>query len=86
MRTVQNKKYAILSMQRVFNFGSVLQAYSLRKIIQELTKGSVSFLDIDETNVLPSKKTIRGSADYQEPVAYPSGVFQRGKRWILLGC
>ena len=36
----------ILSMQRVMNYGSLLQAYSLRKILQELGH-SVRFIDIE---------------------------------------
>ena len=80
---MQSRKYAILSMQRVVNFGSVLQAYSLRKMIRQITNSSVSFLDIDDANVLLSKKTIRASADYQEPAAYPPGLLQKGKRWIF---
>ena len=38
-------KVGILSMQKVINFGSFLQAYALKKIIQELGH-SVSFVDI----------------------------------------
>ena len=43
----KNMKIAILSMQRVINYGSVLQAYSLKELIQELTKNEVQFIDID---------------------------------------
>lgn len=39
-------KVAILSMQHVNNFGSVLQAYSLKKIVEEISGGQVFFLPI----------------------------------------
>ena len=78
---MHGRKFAILSMQRIVNFGSVLQAYSLRKMIQELTGSGVTFLDIEDENSLPSKRTIRSSADYSTPAAYPPGLLQRGKRW-----
>ncbi|MBU5428785.1 polysaccharide pyruvyl transferase family protein [Kineothrix sp. MSJ-39] len=39
-------KVCILSMQRVSNFGSVLQSYSLKKLIEE-NGDSVSFIDIE---------------------------------------
>jgi len=76
-------KIAILSMQRVVNYGSVLQAYSLRSILQELTGETVDFLDIEENLVLPSQKTIKETMDYEEPAAYPPGLLQKAKRWIF---
>lgn len=51
-------KIAILSMQRVINYGSVLQAYSLKSIIEELSKENVKFIDIDRSekiNLLENK-------------------------------
>ena len=80
------KKYAILSMQRIVNFGSVLQAYSLRKILKEATDCPVSFVDIDDATVLSSRQTVRNSVDYDAPAAYPPGLFQRAKRWIFARC
>lgn len=77
------KKIAILSMQRVVNFGSVLQAYSLRELLQEMIDAPVTFLDIDETAVLCSRNSVPGSVDYDVPAAYPPGLFQRGKRWVI---
>lgn len=79
----QKMKIAILSMQRIVNFGSVLQAYSLRGMIQSLTDLPVVFLDIDEGNVLESQKSIRESVDYEQPAAYPPGIWQKGKRWLI---
>lgn len=75
------KKIAILSMQRVVNFGSVLQAYSLRETVQTITGAPVSFLDIDETDMVSSRKSVPEAADYDVPAAYPRGIFQRAKRW-----
>lgn len=42
-------KIAILSMQRVINYGSVLQAYSLQQMIKKVTGELPEFIDIDET-------------------------------------
>ena len=77
------RKYAILSMQRVVNFGSVLQAYSLREILREITGATATFLDIDDTTAIPSIKLVRESVDYDDPAAYPPGLLQRGKRWMI---
>ena len=79
----ENKKIAILSMQRVVNFGSVLQAYSLRELVREITDASVSFLDIEEADVLPSRKSVPESTDYDAPAAYPKGMLQKAKRWLI---
>jgi hypothetical protein len=78
-----NKKIAVLSMQRVVNFGSVLQAYSLRDILREITDAAVTFLDIEEQPSVPSRKSVKKSVDYDAPAAYPPGVMQRVKRWCI---
>lgn len=57
-------KTAILSMQRVINYGSVLQAYSLKKIIEDITGESVRFIDIDSTEKIPVSGTITTHQDY----------------------
>ena len=77
------KCIAILSMQRIVNFGSVLQAYSLRNIIWELTGQKASFLDIDLSDCCPSIKSIPESVDYETPVAYPPGNMQKAKRRVI---
>ena len=50
---------SILSMQRVLNYGSVLQAYGLKKMLESLSKNnSVEFLDVvckNENNSTESK-------------------------------
>lgn len=76
-------KIAILSMQRVVNFGSVLQAYSLREILKKTADVSVNFMDIEEKNVLPSRKSVPESTDYDVPAVYPKGIFQKAKRWLI---
>lgn len=77
------KRIAILSMQRIVNFGSVLQAYSLRNIIWELTGQMASFVDIDLSDCCPSMKSIPESVDYETPVAYPPGLVQKAKRRVI---
>lgn len=54
------KKVCILSMQKVNNFGSLLQAYCLKNIVEELD-ASVSFIDIEgndkDRSLLTESKT-----------------------------
>lgn len=38
------KKVGIMSMQRIYNYGSFLQAYGLKKMIESLG-GKVTFID-----------------------------------------
>ena len=59
MREEMDMKASILSMQRVQNMGSLLQAYSLKKMLETLDY-SVSFMDIqkiEEDNCLLEGKT-----------------------------
>lgn len=76
-------KIAILSMQRVLNVGSVLQAYSLSSILRELGAESVDFLDIEEAKVLPSIKTIQESDDYDQNADYSKSAKQRIKNGLV---
>ena len=69
-------KLAILSMQRIVDFGSVLQAYSLRKMISDVTGEKASFIDIDYSDVV-KKNT--------EPVIDNKGISAYRKRGILAG-
>ena len=41
-------KIDILSMQRVYNYGSFLQAYGLKKLIENKGDHTVSFIDIEQ--------------------------------------
>lgn len=79
----EKRKIAILSMQRIVNFGSVLQAWSLRELIKEATGADMSFLDIEDIPALKSKKSVSSAADYQTAANYSKALTQRGKRWII---
>ena len=76
-------KIAILSMQRVVNFGSVLQAYSLRKILESIVKEPVRFIDIEEDRVCYSKRTNSQETDTKEEKALSNSIVAKGKRWIM---
>ena len=56
-------KIAILSMQRVINYGSVLQAYSLKEIIESITGEHVDFIDPILDNTLAVNMPVRDSDD-----------------------
>ena len=79
----KKRTIAILSMQRIVNFGSVLQAWSLRELIWDATGLWAEFLDIEDEPALPSRKSTAERADYETEAAYPQGLFQRGKRWTI---
>lgn len=75
-------KTAILSMQRVVNYGSVLQAYSLREMVCQAAGEMPDFLDIQDEPSLPVRRSIQETdADYAAPVS--NRLLQRGKRWII---
>lgn len=76
-------KIAILSMQRVINFGSVLQAYSLQKILEKISNEPVQFIDIDESHVCFSKKTVCEEAETGAPKVLSNSVFARAKRKLI---
>lgn len=76
-------KIAILSMQRVVNFGSVLQAYSLQKILEGISKESVRFIDIEEDRVCYSKKTNSQEKDTGEKKVLSNSIIAKGKRWSI---
>ncbi|MBP3633294.1 MAG: Coenzyme F420 hydrogenase/dehydrogenase, beta subunit C-terminal domain [Oscillospiraceae bacterium] len=79
----EKKPLAIVSMQRVVNFGSVLQAYSLRTLLKELYDGPVCFLDIDEKTRVPVRENAEEEADYASEAHYPPGLLQKAKRWSI---
>lgn len=76
-------KTAILSMQRVVNYGSVLQAWSLREMIRDVTGEEAVFLDIEDQPAVESSGSVKTSADYETAAHYSRSLFQRGKRWII---
>ena len=56
-----DKKIGIMSMQRIINYGSFLQAYGLKKMIESISKSEVEFVDykfgIDITDRLKKAQT-----------------------------
>lgn len=61
---------AILSMQRVINYGSVLQAYSLKGIIEDITGEQVDFIDPVLENTMAVDMPVRDSDDYEKKEQY----------------
>ena len=80
---VQGMRIAILSMQRVENYGSVLQAWSLREMVRELTGDLPEFLDIESAPVLRSKAKNLETNEYGQAHQLSRGILQRGKRWCF---
>lgn len=78
-----SRKIGILSMQRIVNFGSVLQAWSLREMIREASGNSAVFLDIQDQPALPTLADNVSAKDYAAPAAYSRSILQRGKRWVI---
>lgn len=70
----------ILSMQRVINYGSFLQAYALRELLKQAGAGSVSFVDIEPGRILvevPSKFVRRFKALFK--VIFTGQVIERSR-------
>ena len=78
-----SRKIGILSMQRIVNFGSVLQAWSLREMVREVSGDCAVFLDIQDRPALPTLADNVSALDYAAPAAYSRSLLQRGKRWII---
>lgn len=76
-------KIAILSMQRVLNFGSVLQAYSLQKILEGITGENIQFIDIEEDRICFSKKTVFEDSVPGKEKPMSRDFFSRAKRWTI---
>lgn len=70
-------------MHRVVNYGSVLQALSLREMIRQATGDEASFVEIHNRNLLPCRQLIRYEMDYQEKPYAPHSLFEKGKRKIF---
>ena len=75
-------KVAILSMQRVKNYGSVLQAYSLKKMIDEITGEEAAFLDPVYNDYYPAKMPVIDSDDYESESDYRINIISRYIRKI----
>lgn len=76
-------RIAILSMQRVLNFGSVLQAYSLQKILERITGENIQFIDIEEDRICFSMKTVFEESCLGEEKPLSRNLFSRAKRWTI---
>lgn len=59
-------KIGILSMQRVINYGSVLQAYSLKRMLEDISGDVVKFIDIDRSDLIPVAGNITTGQDYKK--------------------
>lgn len=82
MKGNNTMKISILSMQRVVNYGSVLQAWSLRQMVQRITGREVGFLDIQDQPSIPVE-TNTADKDYVVPADYPPGILQKAKRKLI---
>lgn len=76
-------KIAILSMQRVENYGSVLQAWSLREMVREATGTTPQFIDIEQASVLESMAENAETREYGGAQQLSRSILQRGKRWCF---
>lgn len=75
-------KVAILSMQRIVNYGSVLQAYSLKKLVEE-SGAEVSFLDIQEDDCIDVEMPVRAKDEVTEKLYRKRTFFQRAKEKLF---
>lgn len=78
------KKVCILSMQRVQNFGSLLQSYSLKKVLEEIGC-EVHFIDIEKNeqdNCLTENKSVRFDKE-QEMSNNLLSKFKKIDRYII---
>ncbi len=75
------KKIGIMSMQRIINYGSFLQAYGLKKTIESLNKNNkVEFIDYKfEKSVL--KKTIKDTLLYKIISHYNIPLYLNNKKY-----
>ena len=72
---------AILSMQKIINYGSVLQAYSLKHIMEDITSEEVKFIDIDENTTVPVNMPIKDTDDYA--VSRKIGMVEKVKKYLM---
>lgn len=76
-------KIGILSMQRVINYGSVLQAWSLREMVRQATGATAEFIDIEDSPALESLAGNAEAEEYAPKAAMSRTLLQRGKRWCF---
>lgn len=75
-------KIGLLSMQRVKNYGSVLQAYSLKKIIEDIVGEEVKFIDPTYDDYYLANMPIVDSDDYEGNADYSMNTVLRYYRRI----
>lgn len=74
------KKICILSMQKVDNFGSLLQSYSLKKIIENLNH-KVNFIDIKENK--DDNKLLCEKINFSEEINAKKSKFSKIDKFAL---
>ena len=70
-------KIAILSMQKIINYGSVLQAYSLQQIVEDITGTKVDFIDIEENDLVNVNMPIKDGDDNTIPLLLDRSLLGR---------
>lgn len=79
-------KIGILSMQRVINYGSVLQAYSLKQLLEEISGAEVSFIDIDRSEIVAVHGNVSTTEDYvkhKSIISHPLHCVRKVKHKLL---
>ena len=66
-------KIGILSMQRVYNYGSMLQAYSLKTMVEDICGHEVEFLDPTYDEQIITNMPVLDSDDYKSTPFKPKG-------------
>ncbi|MCD7132166.1 polysaccharide pyruvyl transferase family protein [Limosilactobacillus balticus] len=90
------KKIGILSMQRIYNYGSFLQAYALKKMIEDLGYNEIIFVDYHVGKPLINKNngstlakvldTIKLKVSFKNKIEYLMYKKHYGKKYLpLLG-
>lgn len=73
-------KIAILSMQKVYNYGSVLQAYSLKEIVEKISKERVDFLNPSYEETITANMPVKDHSDYAiKPYIENNFIYFRNK-------
>ncbi|MGM9637096.1 MAG: polysaccharide pyruvyl transferase family protein [Eubacteriales bacterium] len=73
MEVSEKMKIGILSMQTVNNYGSVLQAYSLKQIVSEIIDADIDFIPPDYNDAISIKMPVQDAGDYESEPYLVSG-------------
>lgn len=76
-------KIAILSMQKVLNYGSLLQAMSLKQMIEEESGSPVEFIDIVENPSVAVNMPVHDNKDYEVPYYRKMGLLEKIKKFFM---